>query len=133
MCIFTIGGNNFFMDEKTVKKINSGNVQSYSNHTNVFNKAYESKKRVNRYVITLEESQWLELIKEVAGERGEACIELAKYLISKSHSQSAIAAVRLAKELIDQFDSKSCENISVLLNDGWDQSVGALLDCAKSI
>lgn len=121
------------MENKNIKKIDSGSVSSYSNHTNVYNKTYEAKNRVRGYVITPEDNRWLDLLKEIAGERGEACVALAKFLISKSHSESSISAVKLAKELLEQFDSRSCENISVLLGDGWDQSVGALLDCAKSI
>lgn len=121
------------MDNKNIKKIDSATVSSYSNNTNVFNKTYESRRRNKGYIISPEDNLWLDLIKEVAGERGEACVALAKFLINKSHSESSISAVKLAKELLDQFDSKSCENISVLLADGWDQGVGALLYCAKSI
>jgi hypothetical protein len=82
---------------------------------------------------TPDDDQWLAAISRIGGVRGEAVVGLSRFLRRRRHSSTALAAVALAEDLTATLNVAACENLLVLLNDGWDQSLAQLLDCARTL
>lgn len=82
---------------------------------------------------TPDDDQWLAAISRIGGVRGEAVVGLSRFLRRRRHSTTALAAVSLAEDLTVTLSIAACENLLVLLNDGWDQSLAQLLDCARTL
>jgi hypothetical protein len=118
---------------------NSGNISagynpsssSNAKHSNVQNSFSSSNKGPVFTDISVRE--WHEILKTVGKLRGHSVVELAKFIIEQGFASNALHATALAADLLENADDQLCENLVTLLTDGWDQSLGALLSCARTL
>lgn len=120
------------IDNKTNEydKLNKNFNYTYKN---IENKKYFNKSQSRVGAIKPDDQIWFDVLSEIAGAKGRALEDLTKYLIKRNHSSDVLSGINLGKELIYDFSDQDCENLIVLLSDGWDQGVGALISCARNI
>jgi len=103
------------------------NISKYDKSKYV-NKGFKSYKEV-----TPDDLIWLDVLSQIAGERGLAIKALTNYLVEKGHSYKVLGGVALANELLEGLSDEECQSITTLLSDGWSQSLGSLISCAKKL
>lgn len=77
--------------------------------------------------------QWHKILVSVGGIQGRAVVALAQYAVAHKFADNALRATTLAADLLEGSNDQFCENIVTLLDDGWEQSLGALFSCARSL
>lgn len=78
------------------------------------------------------ERQWLDILRQaMPATHGDAAVALAEWLRRAGHSHDWQQAARLAVDLLDGDSDQACDNLAVLLHDGWDGTLGGLLACAR--
>lgn len=76
---------------------------------------------------------WHHILITIGKVRGEAVVNLATFIISRKYAENPLRATALAADLLEDATEVFCENISTLVSDGWDQSLGALFSCARKL
>ena len=76
---------------------------------------------------------WHQILISIGKVRGEAVVKLAGLIMTRKYAENPLRATALASELLENASDEFCENITTLLSDGWDQSIGALISCARSL
>ena len=76
---------------------------------------------------------WHHILITIGKVRGDAVVKLATFIISRKYAENPLRATALAADLLEDATEVFCENISTLLSDGWDQSLGALFSCARKL
>jgi hypothetical protein len=81
-----------------------------------------------------QDSKWLDVVTRAAGEpRGGAIRRLSHFCRTRGYCRSAADAAALAVDLLGAESADACETVSSLLDDGWQGSLGELLQCARDI
>jgi len=125
------------MDKITNTKVSASDIEKYNKGINNFNKIDKSK-YINKVYksykeVTPDDQVWLDVLSQIAGERGLAIKTLTNYLLDKGHSYKVLSGVALANELLEGLSDEECQSITTLLSDGWSQGIGSLLSCAKKL
>jgi hypothetical protein len=76
---------------------------------------------------------WHHILITIGKVRGEAVVKLANFIISRKYAENPLRATALSADLLENASEEYCENISTLVSDGWDQSIGALFSCARKL
>ena len=125
------------MDKITNTKVTASDIDKYNKSMNNFNKIDKSKYVTKAYKsykeATPDDQIWLDVLSQIAGERGMAIKALTNYLLDKGHSYKVLSGVALANELLEDLNDEECQSVTTLLSDGWSQGIGSLLSCAKNL
>jgi len=125
------------MDKIANKKVAATDIENYNKSMSNISK-YDKSKYVNKGFksfkeVTPDDLIWLDVLSQIAGERGLAIKALTNYLVEKGHSYKVLGGVALANELLEGLSDEECQSITTLLSDGWSQSLGSLISCAKKL
>lgn len=117
-----------------------GNVAGghYANHTNVPNVATGATSQglppLNIPGISGDNvKDWHQILITVGKTHGEAVVKLANFVIARKYVENPLRATGLAADMLENATDEFCENLITLIADGWDQSLGALFTCARTL
>jgi len=76
---------------------------------------------------------WHQILISVGKTHGEAVVNLANFIMARKYAENPIRATALAADMLENASQDFCENLNILVTDGWDQSLGALFSCARTL
>lgn len=82
---------------------------------------------------TRRESDWETLVHAAAGERGPAVAALTRHVRLAQPSIERVHAAWLSVQLLQHEDIDTCHTVAVLIDDGWNGTLGELLACARDL
>ena len=76
---------------------------------------------------------WHQILISVGKTHGEAVVKLANFIMARNYVENPLRATALAADMLENASEEFCENLITLVTDGWDQSLGALFSCARTL
>jgi hypothetical protein len=113
----------------------SGNVLTQNNTQHQASSTNTYAHTSSGYVLPRQDTErWLRILAHRSnGAHGKAVVTLADWLSARGLIADLVAGCELALELIGSEEVWVCENLTTLLADGWELSLGELLTCARSL
>ena len=116
---------------KMTKGSSINNTTYRSTQQSQYEKGFQSNnKDIDGGMYKYRDTQWVAILENTGGPRGRAIAKLGEFLKKKKAANDTLGAVTLADDLLRGWKDTELEHLTMLLNDGWDQSLGELLRCA---
>jgi len=120
-----------YLGNKMTKGTSINNTSYRSPQQSHYEKGFPTNnKDIDGGMYKYRDSQWVAILENTGGPRGRAISKLGEYLKNKKAANDTLGAITLADDLLRGWKDTELEHLTMLLNDGWDKSLGELLRCA---
>jgi|688.fasta_scaffold514499_3 hypothetical protein len=109
------------------KNINGELYKSVGNEK--INKTFSKKEyRIGEGGLSIDrEDHWIDILKRTGGKKGIAVVTLSELLMKRKTTNDRLKAVGIAEDLLTGWSETELEHLTMLIEDGWDRSIGELL------
>ena len=120
-----------YLGNRMTKGSSINNTTYRSDRQSQYEKGFQgNNKDIDGGMYKYRDTQWVAILENTGGARGRAIAKLGEFLKKKKAANDTLGAVTLADDLLRGWKDTELEHLTMLLNDGWDQSLGELLRCA---